>query len=202
MIISNDLRKAIGYKIGKFNSRDVSEEDIGRIEEIDLSGVKLNGDRTDIDLKELEHLQSLKLITLKNFELDDEAVRVLNSLSQLETMYLAYCNIDSKQPLINGMVQNLVINDCRVSDYSTINCARNTTLVNLSKLKIDRLASKDIVEVLRLVGCDLQNSNGLIDYSSLTKLLLEGTKISDRKILEMLENKVEVTELENQYPIR
>ena len=202
MIISNDLKKAICYKIGKFNSQELSEEDLAEVWEIDLSGIKLNGEKTDINLKEIASLRNLKRIMLKNFSLNDEAIKGLNSLPQLESVYLAYCEMASNIPLVNSSVNSLVINGCDITDYSLLSFARSTAFIEDDKLKLNRLANKEALESLRLVGCHLRSADGLQDCPALMDIQLEGTKFDDPEVIDSLRSKVEITESENKYPIR
>lgn len=202
MIISSDLKKAIGYKIGKFNIQEVSEKDIEEVEEIDLSGIKLNGEKTDIDLKELSKLKNLRRIMLKNFNLNDEAINGLNGLQQLESIYLAYCEMTSNISLSNDSVNSLVINGCEIQDYSLLSFAKSTAFIADDKLKLNRLTNKESLESLRLVGCHLKSADGLQDCPGLTNIRLEGTSFDDLKAIELLKDRIEIIETDNKYPIR
>ena len=79
-INSNELKKNICLKTGHFEFDEVSEEDLGRVTEIALRGVKFNGEPTDVNLKELAELYNLTDLLLSTVTLNKELLENLRQL--------------------------------------------------------------------------------------------------------------------------
>ena len=59
MVDNRELKRLIGYKVGKFNDETLTEEDITNVKDLGISGKTLDGQDLQIDLEELSDISKL-----------------------------------------------------------------------------------------------------------------------------------------------
>ena len=202
MIQSKDLKKLVGYKVGKFRGEELTDKDIQSVRDLVISGKKLNGTESDIRIAELKHFPNLELISISQFVLDNTSLDVLKQISSLRSISFNQCEIKEDSETVFDKTTSLTYKNCRISDYSTIGLAENTTFIGEPKIKLGALKNKEKVKKLSLQECSLDSLEELFGYEKLELLQLLGTELEDTKGKEELKNKICVIENDKTRPIR
>lgn len=175
-----------------------------------INALNIVGKRVDVDVNILKKYPNLKEVIIKNIEIDDKIIQLLNNLKLLERVFFVNCEIDTKIQL--NQVTRMELAYCK-------NVKENILCNNLSRLYIDSCIEVDIKDFMyiKLVSLAITDTiirnlnyieniqsirnlylneidlNQNIDFnklSNLEKLDLDGSKIQNKeKIFNQLKNK-------------
>ena len=199
MVDNRELKRLIGYKVGKFNDETLTEEDITNVKDLGISGKTLDGQDLQIDLEELRKLSNLEILSINQMNLDNRLIDILGSLPKLKTIMLAKCNIKENTIIGFNNINSLVINACQMEDHVLVFLPEDATIVG-EDMDLENVMSKKIKRLV-LTGCKVPSLKPLLKYSSLEKLSLEGTSVEDNSLAE-IKDKLDVLEKEDSNPIR
>ena len=94
-IKSEDLKRLLAVKCCRLDFKDVTENDLEKIQEINLSGKRVDGSRSDIDLDVINMLPNLGVVGISNFHIDQHAIDMLLRLKRLSTLDFIDCDFDN-----------------------------------------------------------------------------------------------------------
>lgn len=200
MVDDNELRKIICYKIGKFSGEELTEDDLLSVRDIGISGKKLNGERNSINMQELRKLPNLEMLTLQQIELDNNLIGIINSIPKLKSLMIARCDVKPHTNINIGNINSLTINGCSLGNDSLIYACENMTFIE-EEFSLDSLMRKEKLRRLVLSGCKIDTLKPLLTSDLLESVSLGRTTVSDKSI-EDLKNRVDVSEKDDDYPIR
>ncbi len=199
MVDNRELRRLIGYKVGKFNDETLTEDDLISVKDLGVSGKTLDGQDLQIDLEELKKLSSLELLSINQMDLDNRLIGIIGSLPRLRTLMLAKCNITQNTIVGLDNINSLIINTCKMEDNVQISLPEDATIAG-QDINLENVMSKRIKRLV-LTGCKVPSLKPLLKCGTLEKLSLEGTSIEDDSLAEV-KNKLDVSEREDSNPIR
>lgn len=100
-IKSEELKTMIRLKTAKFDYADVTDDDIEKLEELELRRFKADGQtRTDIDPEELKLFKGLKSLTLVGFEISPDLKKTIGEYKALDTLQLIACEFSEVEDML------------------------------------------------------------------------------------------------------
>lgn len=202
MILDNDLKKVIGYKVGKFSGEDLTHEDFLRVDELSLNNRSFSGESKNINLLGLGVLKNLRSLDLQYFNIDDDIVSLINSFGNLRTLRLISCKCLGERQLNNKALLSLVLNCCDIKDYERIVVPQILTIIGDENLKFDRLQGIESSRIINLQNSKVGGFKKILTCENLEKLSLDGSKIDDENVLSMLRKEIKVSKEDKYLPVR
>ena len=167
-ITSKELKQCICLKTGKLNFSEVTDEDIENITEIDLRGIKFNGEETDVILAELDVFPNLNGLLISHFDLKVEDIDAISRQDKLRVVQFSSCDFENIETINLPNLDVLVFVGC----------------TDMGKLKMPKS------RVLRVIGSEL-NFDG-VDVNNIEKLLIQNSLVNNFTSLDSNDNLVEV----------
>lgn len=189
---------------------------------ITLNQCNIIGQKIDVDINKIRNNEKLKYVILKNFNITNEIIKVLETLKNLEKVWFVNCNIVEKikiKNIDNVRIENcenisninyetkinyLYINNCKEFDINTI------INLDLKGFELEYTIPKNLkmlykmtkLEELGLKDLDLKSVNFIIP-SSLKKVILNGSKVDNKDvIIKFFEDKnIQIEFAEQNLPI-
>lgn len=167
-ITSKELKQCICLKTGKLNFSEVTDEDIENITEIDLRGIKFNGEETDVILAELDAFPNLNGLLISHFDLKMEDIDAISRQDKLRVVQFSSCDFENIETINLPNLDVLVFVGC----------------TDMGKLKMPKS------RVLRVIGSEL-NFDG-VDVNNIEKLLIQNSLVNNFTSLDSKDNLIEV----------
>ena len=167
-ITSKELKQCICLKTGKLNFSEVTDEDIENITEIDLRGIKFNGEETDVILAELDAFPNLNGLLISHFDLKVEDIDAISRQDKLRVVQFSSCDFENIETINLPNLDVLVFVGC----------------TDMGKLKMPKS------RVLRVIGSEL-NFDG-VDVNNIEKLLIQNSLVNNFTNLDSKDNLIEV----------
>ena len=189
---------------------------------ITLNQCNIIGQKIDVDINKIRNNEKLEYVILKNFNITNEIIKVLETLKNLEKVWFVNCNIVEKikiKNIDNVRIENcenisninyetkinyLYINNCKEFDINTI------INLDLKGFELEYTIPKNLkmlykmtkLEELGLKDLDLKSVNFIIP-SSLKKVILNGSKVDNKDvIIKFFEDKnIQIEFAEQNLPI-
>lgn len=193
------IEKEICLKTEKAN---LEEEDLFQVEELNLSNREFSGKEKDIKLNGIEQFVNLKRLSLQYFLIDDEIIRILNSLKSLQELQLVSCEFKGKEALKISTLNRLLLYCCKIDKYESIYSPKMLRIIGDSNIKINRINGKHNIEQMYLNESKIKGFYSIKDYTNLKVLNLDGSSVDDSKILEKIKERIEVSCKEKYLPIK
>lgn len=202
MKIENEtLRKYIQYKTSNYGKEDFLEEDLAKIKDVSLNQKNFTEELQEIDLSELSKIPNLEILSLQNFEINNQAIDKLKNCKNLKTLQLEVCYFDPNVELNIQQLENIIIKYCKIEDWRKIPLIKNVTIESGEKIDLEDLTNYEKVAELRLNNLEVHNFKKILEYKNLNKLNLDGSKVDDESVMEILKSNVEISHRDNAYPI-
>ena len=167
-ITSKELKQCICLKTGKLNFSEVTDEDIENITEIDLRGIKFNGEETDVILAELDAFPNLNGLLISHFDLKVEDIDAISRQDKSRVVQFSSCDFENIETINLPNLDVLVFVGC----------------TDMGKLKMPKS------RVLRVIGSEL-NFDG-VDVNNIEKLLIQNSLVNNFTSLDSKDNLIEV----------
>ena len=167
-ITSKELKQCICLKTGKLNFSEVTDEYIENITEIDLRGIKFNGEETDVILAELDAFPNLNGLLISHFDLKVEDIDAISRQDKLRVVQFSSCDFENIETINLPNLDVLVFVGC----------------TDMGKLKMPKS------RVLRVIGSEL-NFDG-VDVNNIEKLLIQNSLVNNFTSLDSKDNLIEV----------
>lgn len=169
---------------------------------ITLNQCNIIGQKIDVDINKIRNNEKLKYIILKNFNITNEIIKVLETLKNLEKIWFVNCNIVEKIKIKNidsiriescknisnisyeQKINYLYINNCKEFDINTIINLdlKGFELEYTISQNLQRLCEINSLEILSLKDIDLTKGHLNIP-KSLKKIILNGSKVDNKDIV-------------------
>ena len=178
-INSSELKRNICLKTGHFEFDEVSEEDLTRVYEIALRGVKFNGEESDANIYELSELSNLRELSLQTFEFDPRIIEFLKSLG-LKTFHMVNGKTDEPIDLDFGEeIEKLDIKSSEGLEEAKIVSPEvlyiSDSKVDFSKIDLSKARSIYLQDCV-IVGYDDPSKNEALEYIN-----FDGSTVTDRE---------------------
>lgn len=197
-----ELEKMACFKLGKFGNEELEENDFQKVEEINISNRKFSGEDKNVNLQELTLFPNIKRISLQYFKIDDSIAEIISSLSNLESLQLASCKLNSNAEIKNFTLRNLELSCCDIKDYSKIYASEILSIGSSNNVRLDKIQGKENIERLYLQNSKIRGFRSINDCSRLKSLNLDGSTVDDKRALEEIKRRIPVSQLEEHLPIR
>lgn len=197
-----EIEKMACFKVGKFGNEELDEDDLKKIEEMNVNNRKFSGEEKNVSLQELTLFPNIKRISLQYFTIDDSAAEILSNLNNLESLQLASCKLSLKSEIKNDNLRSLELNACNITDYSTIHAPNALAIVGSNNIRLDRIKGKENIERMYLQNSKVRGFRSITDCGRLKVLNLDGSSVDDKKVLEKIKLEIPVSQKEEYLPIR
>lgn len=193
-------------RILKLKLCTTSVKNYTEIEDINISNKNFLGNNLEIDLKEIVKLKNLKAISLKFFEINDEAIESLNNLPKLKkvefymcdfktikninnniTDITVYCCKDFKKEVLTDCIniENLEMTNSGLVDINEINMFNKLRVLKIrdcSLISLPRISTMNNLEYIYINNVDIQYDFDISQMKKLKLISLNGSKISDKDL--------------------
>lgn len=176
-ITSQELIQCICLKTGKFDYSEVTDEDIRNITEIDIRGIKYNGEPTDVLLSELDVFPNLKHLLISHFDLKEDDMEIIARQKDLNIVQFSSCDFENIKKIDLDNLDILVFVGC--TDIAKLKMPKTRVLrVIGSELDFDNVDFTN-VEMVLIQNSTVRNFSGLESYEKLEEVNFDGSVIYD-----------------------
>lgn len=151
-----------------------------------INALNIVGKKVDVDINILKKYPNLKEIIIKNIEIDNKIIELLNNLKLLEKVFLVNCEINTKIQL--NQITKMELAYCK-------NVKGNILCNNLSRLYIDNCVEVDIndfmqlkLESLAITNTIIRNLNYIENIQSVRNLYLNEVDLNQEIDFNKLNN--------------
>lgn len=178
---------------------EISEQDLNSIEHLTLNKYKLNGKESDINLSELYLFKNLRTLTLINFSINKDFIKIINELKFLWAIQFSGCDIEDAVP-INQSVSQLIFDYCKNFKCELINNNKIIKIIG-SEIDLRQLNKIDNTKELYLQDCKIKNTEEILKYNRLELLNLDGSNVENDNILDKLDKRIRVYFKDEYHPV-
>lgn len=191
-IQSEDLKAAIYIELRDYKRECViTEEELGKINDLSLQQYNVHSEKKDIDLRELAMFRNLNSLLLSKFEIDDDIMKVLNSRSKLEAIQFSGCKFSNIIPF-EIPLKYLILDRCENFLESTMGKAEMIRIIGNRDLDLQKVTEFMGIKKLYLQNCIIDNFECIKKFTDLTYLNLDGSKVDRLDIIEELRQHIKV----------
>ena len=189
---------------------------------ITLNQYNVLGQKIDVDINKIKNNEKLEYVILKNFNVTNKIMLILETLKNLKKIWLVNCNIIEKIKINNidsiriencenisnicyeQNINYLYINNCKEFDVNTI------VNLDLKGFELEYTIPKNLqvlckmkcLEILSLKEIDLTKGHLNIP-KSLKKIILNGSKVANKEVVMnyFKEKNIQIEFLDKNLPI-
>ena len=189
---------------------------------ITLNQYNILGQKIDVDINKIRNNEKLEYVILKNFNVTNEIMVILETLKNLKKLWFVNCNIIEKIKINNidsiriencenisnicyeQNINYLYINNCKEFDVNTI------VNLDLKGFELEYTIPKNLqvlckmkcLEILSLKEIDLTKGHLNIP-KSLKKIILNGSKVANKEVVMnyFKEKNIQIEFLDKNLPI-
>lgn len=178
---------------------EISEQDLNNIEHLTLNKYKLNGKESDINLSELYFFKNLRTLTLINFSINKDFIKIINEVKFLWAIQFSSCGFEDVVP-INQSVSQLIFDYCKNFKCELINNNKIIKIIG-SEVDLKQLNKIDNTKELYLQDCKIKNTEEILKYNRLELLNLDGSNVENDNILDKLDKRIRVYFKDEYHPV-
>lgn len=190
IILDEEIAKAVKHQLGNFRQNDFDEKDLEKIQELNLNNHTLAGENKNINLYNLDFFSNLRILTLQYFDINNDIVNLINSCKNLRQLQLFSCTCNFDIELRNDNLDNLLLDCCKIGNYSKINMPRILTIIGDRNLNLSKLQGKENIQSLSLLNTTIKDFKSIYDFKQVVILNLDGSIVDNEKILKDVSTKV------------
>ena len=203
MFSDKEVDKKIKYKLGIFDDREPSKEDLNRITDIFISNVNARGEVMNVDLSDLVKLRKLKSLDLKGFDINAEILGIINSFPELMSLVLYSCQSEEPLDIRIEKLKNMILDNCGTMNLSGINLPERLTIISGGTIDVSQFVNNYTLRELEIKNSEVLNSRFLEEIKKLKRLNLDGSTLDYEDVIKTLEGKKIKVSHELEYnPIR
>lgn len=203
MFKDKEVDTKVKYKLGIFDSREPSEQDLEQITDIFLTNLNPKGEKLETDISEIARLKKLKNLDLRGFELTQNIVETIDSLEELEVLSLYSCSSRSAISLNLSVLKRLILDNCKSINLAEVNFPENVLIINGGVVDLSKFINTCRVKRLEIKSSEIIYSELLKEIKNLKMLNVDGSTLDNEDILNYLENKKISVSYEYEYnPIK
>lgn len=203
MFSNKEVDTKVKYKLGIFDGREPSEEELKKVEEILISNVNAKGEIIGTDISELVKLPNLRHLDLKGFKIDESIRRIINSLPRLAALELFECSFEGPLTINTDKLKRLVFDNCGRVDLSQTVLPESVLIMDSQAVDISNFEFADKLKELGIKNCEILNAAELSKMKKLESFNADGSTLDNRDILNELRNKkISVSNSMEYHPMR
>lgn len=161
------LKKFLEYNLNKQINESFYITELNTIFNLTLINDSSNFEHND--LSDLLNFNKLKNCTIKDFIINDNSIKILNKLTELETLHFDNCTFKLSQETLSLKLNKLIFSFCND--------------INLNIIK-----SKDTITYLRITSGNNINLDFIENFSGLNHLILQSIIINDISFINSLKD--------------
>ena len=202
-IQDNELAKCIGNQVKKYNTNQFLREELESVQEISLRNVDFTGKSLNINFEQLSELKHLKFIYLQFIKVDDSLIEIINQFSELKELYFSQCNIIGNKKFDLQQLEKLTLLFCENVNLDIFNMPEQLKISTKidEKFDLNKVPDKIKIKILFVNNADIKSFKYINDFSDLESLNIDGSKVDEKDILNILKNKIEVSHKTSELPI-
>ena len=166
-IKNEKLKKFLEYNLNKQINESFYITELNTIFNLTLINDSSNFEHND--LSDLLNFNKLKNCTIKDFIINDNSIKILNKLTELETLHFDNCTFKLSQETLSLKLNKLIFSFCND--------------VNLNIIK-----SKDTITYLRITSGNNINLDFIENFTGLNHLILQSIIINDISFINSLKD--------------
>ena len=198
------LERDLKLKLLDYGEKPLTQDDLNKITEFSLNNYTLSDKPKEIDLSELSALVNINNLTLQRFYIGEEQLKMLSSFQHLGILQIVSCQIDSNNTYSIPSLRDLIISTSEIINKLGIVLPEHVTINGINtKFDLSSLEGLDKTKDLRLTNIKkIHNSSLLIKTPSLETLMLDGSKLDDKSVIDAIKDRVLISQEEHFYNIR
>lgn len=198
------LEQDLRLKLLCFGQEPLTQDDLNTITEFSLNNHTLSDKPKEIDLLELSSLVNICNLTLQHFYIGEEQLKMFSCFQNLENLQMASCIIDSNNTYTLPSLRDLIISTSDIKNKLGIALPEHVTIDGINtKFDLSSLEGLDKTIDLRLTNIkQIHNSSLLVNTPTLKTLMLDGSKIDDKSVIDAIKDRVLISQEEHFYNIR
>lgn len=198
------LERDLKFKLLYFGKEPLKQDDLNTITEFSLNNYTLSDKPKEIDLLELSSLVNICNLTLQHFYIGEDQLKMLSCFQNLEILQMASCIIDSNNTYTLPSLRDLIISTSDIKNKLGIALPEHVTINGINtKFDLSSLKGLDKTIDLRLTNIkQIHNSSLLVNTPTLKTLMLDGSKIDDKSVIDAIKDRVLISQEEHFYNIR
>ena len=161
------LKKFLEYNLNKQINESFYITELYTIFNLTLINDSSNFEHND--LSDLLNFNKLKNCTIKDFIINDNSIKILNKLTELETLHFDNCTFKLSKETLSLKLKKLIFSLCND--------------INLNIIK-----SKDTITYLRITSGNNINLDFIENFNGLNHLILQSIIINDISFINSLKN--------------
>lgn len=173
-IVDKNLSRIVKVKMCVNNLKTIEE-----IEDISIQNINLMQNKLDINLAEITKLKNLKSISLKFFDISDEAIETINKLEHIEKIEFLMCSFTTKK-VLSKKIKSVIIYNCKDFDINMLNENKELEelqLIHSGIVDISNLIMFSNLKYLKLSDCNIISIPKISLLYNLEQLYLNNTEI-------------------------
>lgn len=198
------LERDLKLKLLDYDEKPLTQDNLNKITEFSLNNYTLSDKPKEIDLSELSALVNINNLTLQRFYIGEEQLKMLSSFQHLGILQIVSCQIDSNNTYSIPSLRDLIISTSEIINKLGIVLPEHVTINGINtKFDLSSLEGLDKTKDLRLTNIKkVHNSSLLIKTPSLETLMLDGSKLDDKSVIDTINDRVMISQGDYFYNIR
>lgn len=202
-INSRDIKRYVYLKLGKREEDEITEEDLNKITFLNLNYTNFKGEINEYDFNDLKYFKNLKELTLNGFEISDEMIENINSISSLEILVINHCSFSTNKELINN-IKTLVLTYTKINDlknFQMCGTLESVKLISCEDVDIKRLSPLNKLKEISIHNSNILNVTELKNFDVLEILNIDGSKVDSDDLESILNNDIKFSHEDEFYLI-
>ena len=180
-LTSNELREDVYLKLNKDRNTPIYDEDLNRIKSVNLNGLDLLDEPTDVTIYDLVFFKNLESCVIINKEISDKELEVLNNLTSLRSLQITNCMLP-KNKQITLDLNYMTVDKCSDVDihmFSGMKQLQQLRIINCNNVTLDGISNLENLTDLYLQNLNIDNIDEITRLKKLEYLNLNGTKVKN-----------------------
>lgn len=184
-INSKDIKRYVYLKLGKRETEEIKEEELNKITFLNLNYKNFKDEINEYDFNDLKQFNNLKELTLNGFEITDEMIENINSISNLEILVINHSAFNTSKEITNDL-KTLVITYTNANDlknFKMYETLENLKMISCENVDINELISFKSLKEISINSSNIINAETLNNFELLDSLNIDGSKIDTENLI-------------------
>lgn len=178
------LIEAINTSLKNYGSDVLQEEDLEKVEELNLNNKTFSGVNKKIDLSQIKELKNLSSLSLQYFEINDKNVDILQGLEKLKNIRLISTKYTAQKEHDLEKLDYIVLEFCKMeAGYRNIIMPRIVKIQDCGIVNLNEIQNKENIRKIVINNCDIKQFSKILEFTSLKSINIDGSKIDNSAIL-------------------
>lgn len=185
---SEIIKKSIYNKLKKDEKSALTIDELDSIKSITLNNSDKNGEQISYDFLDFQYLKNIKELALNGFLINNEIIKLLNSLNNLDTLILNHCSFETNDMVFSN-IENLIITYSHLLDLSifrSLDKIKTLQFINIHEIDIKDIKFAKNIESLSIHNSNIKNCSELKDFINLKQLKIDGSLVDDPDFIDLL----------------